>query len=303
MAYTREVLERRRQRERLDAVLAGLPVEAEEEAPLELSGEIGQLTGGNSLAGLGRLRAPDPRDRQYLLQRPRSVPSHRTWYGGPILDQGGTSQCVAYAGVKYLLASPVINKAIDPEPLYRECQRVDEWPGEDYDGTSVRALFKVLKAKGYIQEYRWAFDAETVIAHVLAAGPVVVGTDWTWGMMDPDRHGYIAPEGESLGGHAWTIIGANRTRRNPDGTKGAVRMVNSWGPNWGNQNGRAWVTFGDLGKLIAAWGEACVAVEVKLGTKVKTMPLTKGKPQKSVQTSKLKVGKAGKKAGKSKNRK
>jgi hypothetical protein len=72
MAYTREVLERRRQRERLDAVLAGLPVEAEEEAPLELSGEIGQLTGGNSLAGLGRLRAPDPRDRQYLLQRPRS---------------------------------------------------------------------------------------------------------------------------------------------------------------------------------------------------------------------------------------
>jgi C1A family cysteine protease len=40
-------------------------------------------------------------------------------------------------------------------------------------------------------------------------------------------------------------------------------MVNSWGPGWG-QNGRAWITFKDLDRLIKAEGEAAVAMEMKL---------------------------------------
>ena len=76
-------------------------------------------------------------------------------------------------------------------------QALDEWPGEDYDGTSVRAFYKWLKVKGFITEYRWAFDCETVINHVLGIGPVQMGTIWDESMSNPDRWGYIYPNTRS----------------------------------------------------------------------------------------------------------
>jgi hypothetical protein len=208
--------------------------------------------------GLGRRAAPDERDRRFMLQRVPTAPvTQRTWYAGKVLDQGATSQCVAYSGVKYLQASPVINRPLfAPADVYRQCLLVDEWPGEDWEaGTSVRALFKVLKTMGYIGEYRWAFDAETVINHVLSAGPVVMGTVWTMDMFMPHNEtGFIEPTGSIVGGHAWVVVGASRKRR-------AVRMINSWGDGWG-QRGRAWVSFDSLDYLIRQDGEACVATEI-----------------------------------------
>ena len=217
--------------------------------------------------GLGRRHAPDERDRNYLLPRRAPLgPSSKHWLSlGPVLDQGGTSQCVAYSGTKYLTTHPIVNKPpLAPADLYRECQRVDEWPGEepDYEGTSVRALFKVLKRIGLVTEYRWAFDAPTVISHVLTRGPVVLGTDWHLDMFTPDRWGYIWPIGESVCGHAYLMIGASQARKNPDGTVGAARILNSWGPNWA-ERGRAWLAFHALEYLIANQGEACCATEIK----------------------------------------
>src|SRR5215203_3271062 len=122
--------------------------------------------------GLGRRAAPDPRDHRFLIQRP-SVPSTvtaKTWNSpGQVLDQGDSSMCVAYSGTRWLTAAPVTNKSPWPYPsdLYLEAQRNDEWEGEDYDGTSVRALFKVFKNKGLVSEFRWAFDCETIVAHLL----------------------------------------------------------------------------------------------------------------------------------------
>lgn len=62
--------------------------------------------------------------------------------------------------------------------LYEEAQRIDEWPGEDYEGTSVRAGLEVLRTKGHrrlingvlqplrdgdgIAAYRWATSVEEV---------------------------------------------------------------------------------------------------------------------------------------------
>jgi hypothetical protein len=186
------------------------------------------------------------------------------WWAPKPDDQGGTSQCVAYSGTHYLKAGPICQRAPMPqEQLYKRCQREDEWPGEDYEGTSVRALFKVLQAVGLVVEYRWAFDAETVVNHVLATGPVCMGTSWHMGMFAPDRWGYIAPEGDNVGGHAWLIIGADRDRKNPDGTRGAARMLNSWGTAWGKERGRAWLSFDSLESLIEDQGEACVASEIR----------------------------------------
>lgn len=224
------------------------------------------------MSGLGRLPARDERDAKFLLQpkpgRLSQFRTEQTWHSlEPPFDQGNTSQCVAYSSIKYLRAAPVMNKKLDQTHctnFYNECQRIDEWPGEDYDGTSVRAAFKLLKSMGYITEYRWAQDAETVMKHVLTKGPVVMGTVWTMDMFMPhNRNGYIFPTGEEAGGHAYLIIGANRRRKNPDRSTGAFRILNSWGDNWG-QKGRAWITMKDLDKLIAYDGEACVATEIKL---------------------------------------
>lgn len=219
--------------------------------------------------GLGRRAAPDARDRQYLLHRPAAAATVTSKYWlslGEPLDQGETSQCVIYATDKWLTTRPIVNPGFgtgeERARVYKEVQKLDEWDGEDYEGTSVRAAFKYLKGQGLCSEYRWAFDAETAIAHALVAGPVILGTDWHLDMFWPDANGYVWNTGPVAGGHAYTLIGANRKRKNPDGTFGAIRFINSWGSAWG-EKGRAWMSFDVLNQLIRANGEAGVAVEVK----------------------------------------
>lgn len=230
-----------------------------------------------SLAGLGRLPAVDERSRQarYAMEAPRTDITYRNWLSpawGPwpaVLDQGRTSQCVAYSAAKYLLTHRIVNRPYEScESFYKRCQKVDEWPGEDYDGTSVNASCKVLRADGFISKWTWAFETEPVIRHILEIGPVMLGTDWTMDMFTPDRWGYIWPTGTSVGGHAYLLIGANRLRQNPDKTRGAVRILNSWGPNWGHYKGRAWMSFDTLDKLmkgLSRWpGEAAAPIETQL---------------------------------------
>lgn len=230
-----------------------------------------------SAIGLGRKRPPDEsKDRQYLLPRLelRPLSGWRFWASKGVLDQGATSQCVGYSGFKYLTSGPVYNKypKHEPQDLYAECLKVDEWPGEDWDGgTSVRALFKVFKRLGYVSGYRWAFDAETIVGHLLSTGPVVMGTNWYRDMFMPhNKTGYISVSGEQDGGHAWLIVGVDRYKNNPDGSTGAIRMVNSWGIGWG-QDGRAWMTIKDLDRLVKEEGEACVASEIKISA-LSTVP-------------------------------
>jgi C1A family cysteine protease len=218
----------------------------------------------NALAGLGRLRMPDDRDRAHLIPRRATNVIRKTWVTPPAWDQGATSMCVAYGTNRFLASSPIRNKTFDFMWLYKEAQKLDQWPGENYDGTSVRAAFKVLQREKLVSGYQWAFEVEPVIEHVLTVGPVVMGTSWDDSMSNPGRGGYIGPGpnfAASTEGHCWTIIGADRKRINPDKSFGAVRMVNSWGTGWG-EAGRAWITFRDLDTLIKQDGEAAVATEV-----------------------------------------
>jgi hypothetical protein len=182
---------------------------------------------------------------------------YRYWYVGPPLDQGSTPQCVAFAGYKYLTAGPVRNTKLPftPAQLYKLAQQNDEWPGENYDGTSVRGLFKYLNKAGYIPRYEWTFDIDTLIAQILTVGPLVVGTDWYSGMMEPDKKNLIHVTGSIEGGHGWVIHGCNKKKR-------LFRMINSW-DGWG-ENGMAWISFDDFEKLLKAQGEACTATELDL---------------------------------------
>lgn len=142
---------------------------------------------------------------------------------------------------------------VDPSHLYREAQKIDEWPGEGYDGTSVRAGAKVLQSMGYIASYHWGTTLDEVVRALMHVGPVVVGTNWYAGMMTPDAQALIRPQGSIVGGHAYVLDGVNIKTR-------LVRVKNSWGRTWGKK-GFAYLTFGALEQLIREDGEACLALE------------------------------------------
>ncbi len=220
----------------------------------------------NELAGLGRLVSQDERDKKFLLPRRKEAGriTQRYWTSKHALDQGASSACVGFSGFRWLTSYPISNSpSFSPFDLYHAAQKQDEWPGENYDGSSVRGLFKVFKEKDYVSEYRWAESVDHIVDHLLTTGPVVVGTSWTVGMFMADNHGYIDDiGGQSVGGHAYLLIGANRMREKADGTQGAVRILNSWGTGWA-QKGRAWLSFKALAELMAQDGEACTATELK----------------------------------------
>lgn len=203
----------------------------------------------------GRDRVPDRRDERYPIAFQVSDRRSRTWGLGPVTDQGSTPHCVGYAWAGWLAAEPVRQRPMDPDGIYRLAQYLDEWEGEAYDGTSVRGAAKVLRTTGHVSEYRWAFDIDTALSHVMEAGPVVLGVDWHDGMMETDRDGFVWPYGRVVGGHAVLWYGA-------DLRSGYARVRNSWGPAWGLR-GNCRITLDDLDGLIRRDGECCTAAEAR----------------------------------------
>ena len=232
---------------------------------------------------LGRVHIPDARDKKYPLssvlnKTATTSRNHRYWWDSAWWgDQGYTSHCVAYAWAHWLEDGPITHfyksREFDPffineghaekhkslfntTTIYNEAQKIDEWDGENYDGTSVRAGAKVLKSLGVISEFRWANSLSEVVDAVLNLGPVVVGTWWYSDMFSPDAKGKIKATGEKAGGHAYIINGVNVKKR-------VFRIKNSWGRSWG-KNGHAYISFDDFEKLLNDYGEACMAFEKKL---------------------------------------
>lgn len=212
--------------------------------------------------GLGRLPAADERDKSFLMKAvlPKAVTitskywDDRGWFG----NQGAKPQCVGYSLAHWLENSPITHKSappvVQPSIIYNQAQLIDEWPGEDYDGTSVRAGAKVLQGMGFISSYLWAFDLATMIDAVLVKGPVVVGTNWYNQMFHPNAEGHIKIDGGIAGGHAYLINGVNTKTK-------LFRIKNSWGQGWGIK-GRAWISFADMERLIHEDGEVLIGVEV-----------------------------------------
>ena len=173
---------------------------------------------------LGRVFKEDVRDLNYLIANSPlySTSSKLTvrnwddehWWG----NQGSTSECVAYAWVHWLEDGPILqpngpHPVLNPNFVYKEAQKIDEWPGENYNGTSVRAGAKILQSQGLISNYLWAYDLNTLINTVLNVGPVVVGTNWYSNMFRPNRTtGLMSVSGRLAGGHAYVVNGVD-TRR------------------------------------------------------------------------------------------
>jgi hypothetical protein len=177
------------------------------------------------------------------------------WWG----EQGRTPHCVGYAWAHWLSDGPIIHPraklpTVDPVQIYRTAQTLDEMAGENYHGTTVRGGAKTLVKLGLIHSYYWAGnDFGALCRAVLEVGPVVVGTDWYEGMLNPSKTGMLRMAGRVIGGHCYVLNGINMKT-------GAFRLKNSWGRRWGIQ-GRAQISFADMQRLLRNHGDACLATE------------------------------------------
>jgi hypothetical protein len=79
--------------------------------------------------------------------KPQSLTDPLPWWR--FYDQGREGACVGFAVCRAL--SLVNRERYDGVELYRQAQRQDEWPGEDYSGTSLRAGLDVARERGPIQ--------------------------------------------------------------------------------------------------------------------------------------------------------
>ena len=201
-----------------------------------------------------RLVQFDEKSRQYPIRtlvpkKPRSY----TWSCKTFLDQGSEGACVGFSWAHELAARPKAQKGITTEnaqQIYRTARTLDEWEGEDYEGTSVLAGAKAVSNQGLIKEYRWAFGLDDLILAVGYAGTAVLGVNWYSGMMNVNSQGFLVVSGSQVGGHAILCHGVNVR-------EGYFKVHNSWGQDWG-VNGEAKISFADMARLLQEQGEACI---------------------------------------------
>jgi hypothetical protein len=114
-------------------------------------------------------------------------------------NQGNEGACVGF-GVSRL-TSQLNRKTYDGFWLYHEAQKIDEWPGEDYDGTSVRAGLDILRKRGHceireghvspeaigegIKANRWARSVDDVLTTLGYSGLDYVDVLNSWGRTYP----------------------------------------------------------------------------------------------------------------------
>lgn len=179
----------------------------------------------------GCLKAPDKHDKLYSIQAvtpvDEPIPLERSWSflnSMRLIQRGGT--CVGH-GIAHMLACAPYRHAVAPDlpyKIYNWAQLNDEWPGIDYEGTSVRAGLKAAQAFGLIGEYRWAFKEDEAWQYLMTRGPLVVGFTWLTGMMAVDRKGFVNLTGGEEGGHCVCLRRGERTLADGDYYQG----IQSW---------------------------------------------------------------------------
>lgn len=218
----------------------------------------------------------DERSRAYGIADVADVPPAevelipKLWTEGPTLDQGTEGACVGFGWTGALLAEPyapltqplAASANLTALSYYQRAKQVDEWPGEDYSGTSVLAGAKVLAEEGKISEYRWCFSIEDVRYAVMYHGPVVLGVPWYESMYSTDADARVQVSGPKVGGHCIILTGYLPLATIGQESIQAFRWRNSWGESYG-RGGSAWISFDDLAMLLSQNGEACVPTKVQ----------------------------------------
>ncbi len=115
-------------------------------------------------AALGCLPdTPDPRDL-ILAPAPTILPKQIDYTAemGPIRNQNPEGTCVGHAAVavKEFHEKRQYGTYIELSErfIYELAQHYDEWPGSDYEGSSVRGAMKALHKHGVCEEYYWPYQ-------------------------------------------------------------------------------------------------------------------------------------------------
>ena len=127
--------------------------------------------------GLGSLRGGHA-----ICAKPQALSDNYSWYR--FYDQGNEGACVGFAISRSL--SLMNRERYDGNWNYKEAQKIDDWPGESYSGTSVRAGLEIVRTQGAcrvvagetkepdpvrgIAAYRWATSADMVISALASFG-------------------------------------------------------------------------------------------------------------------------------------
>lgn len=179
------------------------------------------------------------------------------WTPGAVLDQGSEGACVGFGCTAEATASPVRarlkNATAIAHEVYYHAQTIDEWEGENYEGTSVRAGMLVGQERGWWESFYWAFNISQV-RQALELGPVVIGVTWLSGMYHTAAKGMVDVSGHFVGGHCLLITGYSP---NYWGTYGPrFRWRNSWGKTYG-RTGDGFITPDALNDILFAQGGEC----------------------------------------------
>lgn len=231
------------------------------------------LTGGHRVTDprLGRVPEFDPRsiseyhvsrlldESGFTKKQLAAGPRNKKWTADFTLDQGQTSMCVGNAHDHAYCTtprrhSPDVDEA-DAAQVYHLAQDLDEYPGNNYEGTSTLGGAKAMTQMGRYKSYYWCKSIEDILLALSYHGPVVFGVNWYDQMFTPDpKTGLIVVSGGLAGGHDICGDGV-------DVTKERVRLHQSWGPGWG-LNGWCWISFADLERIvITEGGDACVPLK------------------------------------------
>ncbi len=225
---------------------------------------------------------PDIRDRYYEPALIQLKPEMDNREGAVVLDQGQEGACTGFglAAVINRLHAAGSEKSFiaSPRMLYEMAKKHDEWPGEDYAGSSCRGAIRGWKNMGVCEEEDWPYrtddPGELTVERARAARSTTLGAYYRLRPEINDYHAalnetgalyvsamvhpgwfhpktetgslvaVIKPGGEIQGGHAFAIVGYNA-----DG----FLVQNSWGPTWGTGGFALWLYEDWLENISDGW--------------------------------------------------
>lgn len=208
----------------------------------------------------------DFRDQMFvptLIEVPTHIPlADYRRFKVPVLNQGTEGACTGF-GLATVANYLLLRRRVLPDPVpvsarmfYEMARRYDEWPGEDYSGSSARGAMKGWHKHGVCADKAWPYqlppkapagltDARSgdaarrplgayfrvnhqdlVAMHsAIAEVGVLYATAMVHeGWSRVGRDGVIAPMDRILGGHAFAIVAYDDE---------GFWLQNSWGAGWG----------------------------------------------------------------------
>ncbi len=213
---------------------------------------------------------PDVRDRMYEPALIRLKSKVDNIDPKLVIDQGTEGACTGFglAAVINLLIKGRGNSnyKVSPRMLYEMAKKHDEWPGEDYAGSSCRGAIRGWKNMGVCSDNKWEYksndpdfltidrayearkntlgayyrlrpEISDYHAAINETGAIYVSAQVHGGWSRPASKGRgklaeITPGQEPTGGHAFAIVGY---------TGDGFIVQNSWGNSWGQKGFALWL--------------------------------------------------------------